>query len=141
MIGYVDTSAFVPLLVAEPGSAICRRFWEEADALVSCRLLYVETAAALAQAARLARIHEQHRVVAIKTLDQLWDSLDVIDIDDDLVRDAAALAHEHGLRGYDAVHCASACLLDADDLVAATGDRQLLSAWAELGLATLDTSG
>lgn len=51
MIGYLDASAFVPLLIAEPGSAACRRFWNDADSVVSSRLLYVETAAALAQAA------------------------------------------------------------------------------------------
>ena len=50
MIGYLDTSAFIPLLLKEPSSAACRRFWDDCDAVVSNRLLYVETAAALAQA-------------------------------------------------------------------------------------------
>ena len=53
MIGYLDTSAFIPLLIDEPTSEACRRFWDDADVIVSSRLLYVETAAALAQAGRM----------------------------------------------------------------------------------------
>jgi uncharacterized protein with PIN domain len=56
VIGYVDTSAFVPLLINEPTSEACRRFWDDADVVVSSRLLYVETAAALAQARRMGRL-------------------------------------------------------------------------------------
>jgi len=63
VIGYLDTSAFVPLLVAEPGSPACRRFWDDADAVVSCRLLYVETATALAQAPRMARLDKDRRLL------------------------------------------------------------------------------
>jgi hypothetical protein len=48
VIGYLDTSAFVPLLIAEPTTA-CRRFWDAAAAVVSSRLLHVETAAALSR--------------------------------------------------------------------------------------------
>ncbi|MGH3568722.1 MAG: hypothetical protein ACRDRH_22385 [Pseudonocardia sp.] len=52
MIGYLGTSAFVPLLVAEAGSIECRRFWNDADDVVASRLLFIEAAAALAQGAR-----------------------------------------------------------------------------------------
>jgi hypothetical protein len=40
------------------------------------------------------------------------------------------------LRGYDAVHCASAERIDAADLVVANGDKDVLTACAELALAT-----
>lgn len=140
MIGYLDTSAVVPLLVAEPNSPLCRRLWDEADTVVSCRLLHVEAAAALSQAGRLGRISAADREAAMDLLDSLWERMDVVEVDDLLVREASALAHQHGLRGYDAVHCASARQLVDDDLVAATGDRLLLAAWSELGVSTLDTN-
>jgi len=140
VIGYLDTSAFVPLLVTEPGSALCQRFWDDADSVASCRLMYVETAAALAQAVRIGRIRVPDREAALASLDELWASMNHVEVDDALVRDAAALAHDHGLRGDDAVHCASARQLLDHDLVAASGDRNLLSAWRLLGLAVLDTS-
>jgi hypothetical protein len=35
VIGYFDTSAFVPLLIAEPSSGLCRRLWDDADVVVT----------------------------------------------------------------------------------------------------------
>lgn len=70
MIGYLDTSAFVPLIVAESSSAACQRFWDDADAISCSRLLYVEAAAALAQARRLDRLSSpQHRAGAEQLAD------------------------------------------------------------------------
>jgi len=138
VIGYLDTSAFVPLLVAEPGSAACRRLWDDADDVVTCRLTYVETAAALAAARRGGRLDGAQHTAALALLDRLWPELDVIEIDEAVARLAAGFAERFALRGYDAVHCACAGCLDDDDLVAATGDARLLQAWAELGIATYD---
>jgi predicted nucleic acid-binding protein len=52
----------------------------------------------------------------------------VIGLDDTLARAAGALAERHGLRGYDAVHLASASAIDDPDLVIATWDRDLAAA-------------
>jgi predicted nucleic acid-binding protein len=140
VIGYLDTSAFVPLLVVELSTPLCRRFWDDADAVVSCRLLYVEAAAALAQAVRIGRLTGEERRSAATLLDELWDEFEVVEVDEFLVREAADLAQCYALRGYDAVHCASAQQLDDDDVVVAAGDRRLLTAWTALGMSTLDTS-
>lgn len=139
MIGYLDTSAFVPLLIAEPSSESCRRFWNDADVIVSSRLLYVETAAALAQARRMGRLADVAHGECLRLLDRMWSEFEVAEVDDVVVTRAAALAHELALRGYDAVHCASAEQIDDDDVVVASGDRQLLDVWAKLGMATFDT--
>jgi hypothetical protein len=101
---------------------------------------YVETAAALAQARRIDRITARTHRAAVRLLDQLWGQLDIVEVDQQLVAEAASLALRFGLAGYDAVHCASARQLDDRELVAATGDRQLLQAWTALGLATYDTN-
>jgi uncharacterized protein len=140
VIGYLDTSAIVPLLVAEPGSPACRRFWDDADAVVSCRLAYVETAAALAQAQRTARLDPTQHKQARSLLDDLWAEIEVIEIDEQLAAAAAEAAHASSLRGYDAVHCVAAEQLLDGDLVAASGDQQLLRAWRDRGLSTYDTS-
>ncbi len=140
MIGYLDTSAFVPLLVVEPSTPLCRRFWDDADAVVSSRLLYVDAAAALAQAVRIGRLTEEERRSAGTLLDELWDEFEVVEVDELLVREAADLAQCYALRGYDAVHSASAQQLDDDDVVVAAGDRRLLTAWTALSMSTLDTS-
>ncbi len=140
MIVYLDTSAFVPLLVAEPGSALCRRLWDEADEVVASRILCVEASAALAQAARLGRLTEEARRSAVRLLDQLWNELEIVEVDEDVVQRASLLAVECTLRGYDAVHCASAERIDAPDLVVASGDKKVIEACVALGLATADTS-
>lgn len=128
----------MPLLVSEPTSEACRRFWNDADTAISCRLLYVEAAAALAQARRMGRLTAREQTACLVRFEDLWEQIDVIEIDDALTRRAAALADHFRLRGYDAVHCASAEQIAAPDLVAATGDGQLLDAWHRLGIATYD---
>lgn len=140
MIGYLDTSAVVPLIIEEPSTPACRRFWDDADAVVSCRLLYVETAAALAQASRMNRISRSRHTRGLGLLDDLWAEIEIIEIDRTLVEAAADSAHRLALRGYDAVHCASAGQLIASDLVAATGNWTLLDAWHTLGVATYDVN-
>lgn len=138
MIGYFDTSAFVPLLLIEKTTFACRRFWDEADDVTSSQITYVETAAALAQAKRVDRLTlAQHRLCLDK-LDELWIEVDVVEVDDALVRRAAELADVCALRGFDAVHCASAEQIAETDVVAATGDRRLIEAWRKLGVATFD---
>jgi len=140
VIGYLDTSAFVPLLIDEPTSEACRRFWDDADVIVSSRLLYVETAEALAQARRMGRLSKGKHLQSRQRLDQMWAEMDVIEVNEQVVTRAADLTHRLSLRGYDAVHCASAEQLDDDDVVAASGDQRLLTAWMTLGLATYDTN-
>jgi predicted nucleic acid-binding protein len=140
VIGYLDTSAFVPLLVAEPTSQACRRFWDDADAVVSCRLLYVEAAAALAQAHRMSRLDDAAHRRSRKLLDRLWAEMDVVEIDETLVDAAADVAFDCALRGYDSIHCAAAAQLADPNLVAASGYRKLLAAWGEVGVATYDTT-
>ncbi|HEX5493151.1 MAG TPA: type II toxin-antitoxin system VapC family toxin [Mycobacteriales bacterium] len=136
MIGYFDTSAFIPLLIDEPSSPVCGRLWNDADTVVSSRLLYVEAAAALAQALRLGRLTERQHRSACRVFDLLWTDIDIIDADERVVTRAAGIARTCGLRGYDAVHCASAERISGEDVVVASGDRKVLAACCELGLAT-----
>ncbi|WP_375502135.1 type II toxin-antitoxin system VapC family toxin [uncultured Jatrophihabitans sp.] len=140
MIAYFDTSALVPLLIDEPASSICERLWDDADDVVTVRIAYVEAAAAIAQARRLRRLTRSQQRQAVALLDEKWEQLQVVDIDDMLVRQAGTLADVHSLRGYDATHCAGAESINDADVVAASGDHQLLAAWRALGMSTLDVN-
>jgi uncharacterized protein len=73
VIGYLDTSAVVPLIVKETSSGACRRFWDDADDLVTSRLTYVEAAAALAQAQRLGRLAPRAHRRGVSLLEEAVD--------------------------------------------------------------------
>lgn len=140
MTVYFDTSAIVPLIVSERSTRTCRSLWESAEDMVTSQLAFVETAAALAQARRIGRLDAAEHRSALAVLDDLWSDVTVVPVDDGLIAQAATLADTQALRGYDAVHCASALRLSGPDLLAAAGDGQLLTAWQALGVDGFDIS-
>jgi predicted nucleic acid-binding protein len=106
---YLDSSAIAKLYVAEPGSQQVRaairsdRLWSTSVAAS------VEVKAALAAADRAARFPGHGsltRVLARLRAD--WPRYFVIILDEPLAELAGELAVRHRLRGYDAVHLASA---------------------------------
>ncbi len=135
---YFDTSAIVPIVIDEPSSTVASRLWDEADRVVSSRLVYAEGRAALAMARRLDRIDERGLREAVEGFEELHDQLDVIAVTEGLIREAGGLAEQLGLRGYDAVHLASARLVNDVETVLAAGDQSLLVAARAIGLATAD---
>jgi uncharacterized protein len=72
---------------------------------------------------------------AVRAFDALVAELRLIRIDDDVARTAGDLAERHGLRGYDAVHLASASAIADPGLVLATWDHDLATAASACGYA------
>lgn len=139
MIAYFDTSAIVPLLIDEAGTARCQEHWHAADRLVTVRLARVEARAALAQAERTGRLSPRQLRSAVTDLDALLGQVDHVEVDDSLARAAADVAEAAGLRAYDAVHLAAALQLADPDLVLVAGDRAMLAAATHAGLTTAST--
>jgi predicted nucleic acid-binding protein len=104
--------------------------------VVSSRLVYAEGRAALAMAYRLKRVDEDELRTAVEDFETLHRQLDMVEVTESLVRDAGSLAEQFSLRGYDAVHLASARLVHDPDTVLAAGDKNLLEAAQALGIAT-----
>jgi uncharacterized protein len=138
VIAYFDTSAVMPLLIAEAGSARAASLWDGADRVVSVRLVYPETRAALAQAERLGRLTARHLRVAVTEFDALFEEMDLVEVDDALARRAGELAEARQLRGYDAVHLAAADRVRDPNVVVIAGDVALLEAAAAKGLAVAE---
>ncbi len=65
---------------------------------------------------------------AVREVDDLYAELRVIGVDEVLTKAAGQLAEEHGLRGYDAMHLASAAAVGDPRLVVATWDGDLATA-------------
>ena len=141
MITYFDTSAVVPLVVEEEGTARCEEQWTLADRIVSVRLLEVEARAALAQATRQGRLSARGLRTAVDSLGVLLSQLDFVTVDVPLVRVAGDLAETQVLRAYDAIHLAAALEVADTDLVVVAGDQALLHAAAVMGLTTASTTG
>lgn len=140
MIAYVDTSALIALLIEEPGSVRAGRVWDAAEHVTSVRLIYTEARAALAQAARLGRLASQDLTTAIDALEGLYAQLDLLEIDDLLVRRAGDRAQHHALRGYDTIHLAAAERVRSDTGILVAGDRDLCAAAGQLGIAVASTT-
>ena len=139
MIVYFDTSAIIPLIIDEPGSPICERFWNDATQAVSSRLLYVEARAALGGARRLGRLSLDDLAPSVESLDEIVSGIASVEVTEGLVGTAGRLAEEEGLRGYDAVHLAAALAVAGADTVFVSGDRVLLTAASRLGLSVAQT--
>jgi uncharacterized protein len=139
VIAYFDTSALIPLLIEEPGSERSGRVWDAAEHVSSVRLIYAEARAALAQAARQGRLAVDDLAVVIEELGSLYGQLDLLEVDDLLVRRAGELAQRHALRGYDAVHLAAAERVQHDTTVVVAGDGDLCAAAEALGIAVVLT--
>jgi uncharacterized protein len=141
VIAYFDTSAFLKLVVEEVGSDQAIEIWRSAEVPVSSVLLYPESRVALAQAERLARLSPARGRDARAEFEALFAEIGLVAASTDLLRRAGDLAEAHALRGYDAVHLASALAIADDRTVMVTTDRHLRTAARNLGLATANLPG
>jgi uncharacterized protein len=140
VIAYFDTSAVIPLIIEEPSTPVCQRLWNDATRIASVRLLYAEASAALARAHRMARLTTTQLDEAMAALDDIVAELDQVEVNDQLVRTAGALARTHGLRGYDAVHLGAGMYISDSEVVFVTGDSSLAAAAQAQGFAVSHTN-
>jgi len=117
----------------EPGSELAAELWDRAKSVVSSQLVYPEARAAAAAARRGGRITSAMLRRAVDRIDGLCAELDVIGLDPDLAHTAGELAEAHGLRGYDAVHLATALSIHVDSMLLATWDGDLARAAVAAG--------
>lgn len=136
---YFDTSALVKLVLVEPGSDRVLQLWRRTDRALASSLTYVEAGAALAAARRTGRITEVDLPALKREFEGWWEEVTAIAPERPLLRFAGSLAGIHGLRGYDAVHLASALALD-EPVVFASADAARRRAAEMEGLTLLATS-
>jgi len=117
----------------EPGSELAAELWDRAASVVSSQLIYPEARAAAAAAHRRRRITSTTLRRAVDRIYELCTEFDVIGLDPDLAHSAGDLAEAHGLRGYDAVHLATALSVESDSVLLATWDGDLARAAVAAG--------
>jgi uncharacterized protein len=97
-------------------------------------LAYPEGRAALAAAERAGRLTAADHAKAVEDFEAIQAELLLIGVDLTLAREAGERAEQLGLRGYDAVHLASALTL-GDPTTVITWDEELRRAAASSGCA------
>jgi len=137
LIAYVDTAALIKLLVQEEGSDLAVELWSRASSRLASRLVYPEARAALAAAQRSGRIDPSSHRAAVKDLEAACAAMSLVGIDWELAIDAGELAARYALRGYDAVHLATALSVDDDGVALVTWDGDLGRAAAAAGVAVV----
>ncbi len=110
------------------------KLWGGAYPAASSVLAYPEGRAALAAARRLDRLGREEHRQALAAFEALYAELTTVGVDQELVARAGGYAEDLGLRGYDAVHLATALELGDEEVVLVTWDRDLAQAAERIGL-------
>ncbi len=113
---------------------------EEAGRIATSAVAYAEARAALARKLREGVFSEEEHREAVAALDEDWRTLEVLSVTENVARLAGDLAEKHALRGFDAVHLASALLMraasreqgDGEDVLFLGFDMDLMGAVAEV---------
>lgn len=105
---YLDTSALLKLYVREEGRELVREAIGAAEGAATSTVAYAEARAGLARRLREDDFtDEEHRRIVERLSDE-WRRYARLAVSNLLAYRAGFLAERHGLRGFDAIHLASA---------------------------------
>jgi len=140
VIAYLDTSALVKLYVDETGSTAVRACVERASLVATSRVAYVEALAALARKRREGEFTQEEHERARGAFESDWANYFVIEVSERVTESGGKLIGQFALRGFDALHLASALLVrehTRTEVVFACFDRALNDAAQAAGLSPL----
>lgn len=124
-------------MISEPGSDVAHELWASPYRAASSVLAFAEGMAALAAGRRSNRLTKGLHAESVIGFERAYEQLAAIGVDEQLTRSAGALAEEFALRGYDAVHLASALALAGQDVALVSWDQDLCRAGLAAGLPVL----
>jgi len=136
MILYLDASALVKRYVDEPGSPDVREAIARAEVAGTALISRAEVAAALAKAVRMHVLTRDEAASSLQAFRNEWPDLVRIQVTELVVAQADTFAWEYGLRGYDAVHLATASVWQD-----AMGERVTLMTFDQLLWTTTSRTG
>ena len=111
MILYLDTSALVKLYIEEPGSPEVRALVKAAQIVSTSRVAYVEARAGLARKFREGELAREEYSRIVEDLERDWKNYFILEVSESVAKLGGELTERHPLRGFDAIHLASALLL------------------------------
>jgi len=105
---YLDTSALVKLYAEEEERELVFEAVDSSEAVATSTVAYAEASSALARRYRKGNMSEGGYRRAAERLKREWSSYERLAVSDRVAYSAGELAHKYALRGFDAVHLASA---------------------------------
>jgi uncharacterized protein len=117
-----------------------RRATEACEAAATSAVAYAEARAAFARLSRERRASRRLHRKRVAQLDRDWGHYVVVGLTPAVARRSGELAEAHALRGFDAIHLASALWLQSaysPELAFIAFDRRLTSAAIAAGLASI----
>ena len=136
MLLYLDSSALVKLYVREDRSADVMH-WRDAAEAVATSVAYAEARAAFARLVREGHSKSTLHTKRLAKFNQDWEDYLRVELSPALTRQAGDLAEIYALRGFDAIHLASAFWLKelgAGSTHFAAFDQRLTEAAVRAGL-------
>jgi predicted nucleic acid-binding protein len=138
---YFDTSALVKRFVEEPGSDVVRRFVLGEAPVATAKITYAEVYSGFTRKWKEGHLSSSDYDMVCRDFEADWDSYVRVELSDEILLTSRDVIRRHGLRGFDAIHLASAihlmtALEERIDFAAA--DRRLLEAAEAEGLRSID---
>jgi predicted nucleic acid-binding protein len=111
VIAYFDSSSIVKWFFDEPFAELARDMKNEAKIVVTSLLAFPEVLSAMNRACRERRCLKSEMELVRTEFLRIWPNFQWIRVNEELMQQAGELIFKHSLRGFDAVHLASALLL------------------------------
>ncbi len=111
MIIYLDTSAILKRYFQESCSQDVESKWNQAAAVVSSSVAYAETMAAMYRKKKETGLEDKIIQEARDTFKTDWDSFIRVEVTKDLNQYVDKVLQKHFLRGFEAIHLASALMI------------------------------
>jgi predicted nucleic acid-binding protein len=138
VIAYFDSSSIVKWFFDEQYSELTRSMKDEKDIAFTSILSYPEVLSAFNRARREGRCKKSDMEIIRIEFQRIWNDFQWIKVNEKLINSTMELIFKHSLRGYDAVHLASALILkkesEISDLYFSCFDRTLNRAAKKEGL-------
>jgi predicted nucleic acid-binding protein len=111
VILYLDTSALVKLYIEEACSQEVKKAVHKSQIVSTSRVAYVEARAGIARKYREGEFSNEEYDQVVGDLVRDWDNYFIMEVSESVAKLGGILAERQSLRGFDAIHLASAIIL------------------------------
>ena len=130
-MNYLDTSALIKRFVAERGSPLIQTIVTRRGPVATAKIAYAEVYAGLTRKRREGHLSPRRYAQVCRQFELDWLAYVRVDLRDEILGLARDLIQRHPLRGFDAIHLASALSLKSalgEEVTFAAADERLLRA-------------